>query len=183
MLHKLSEVYNTIWQYLSYAHLTDYIVPAVIKVCIVLAFFIANRIILRMVIKGTSNFCKRKHINSHTCLLIKKTIRYSINILTIILALQNIGIQITPLVTALGVSGVALSFGMKDTISNIIAGVLIMAYQQFKVGDHIKIKDWQGTVIDINIRYTTLQADDMTVFIPNSVLYSATFGIIQEKEK
>ena len=70
---------------------------------------------------------------------------------------------------------------MKDMISNIIAGMLIMAYQQFKVGDEIKIKDWQGKVIDINIRYTTLQTEEMTVFVPNSVLYSTTVAIIKPK--
>ena len=47
----------------------------------------------------------------------------------------------------------------------------LLQYAEQKINDEIKIKDWQGKVIDINIRYTTIETEDMTVFIPNSVLY------------
>lgn len=174
----LKNILNT-----SYQELVANIPVITTKIFTIIAIILASRMLQRLASKSISNICKTKQIDRHTCLIIQKTVRYSITALGTVLALQNIGVEVSPLITAMGISGVALSFGMKDTISNTIAGVLIMAYRQFKVGDHIKIKDWEGKVIDINIRYTTIHTDDMTVFIPNSVLYSATFAIIHSQDK
>jgi len=176
------EYLNNFLQF-SYHEIISHIATISIKVVIIIAIFITSRILKRLSDRSMKNVCKRRNIDHHTCMILKKTIRYSITALAIILALQNTGVEVSPLIAALGISGVALSFGMKDTISNIIAGILIMVYQQFKVGDHIKIKDWQGKVIDINIRYTTLHTDDMTVFVPNSVLYTTTVAIIHQKDQ
>lgn len=177
------EFLQNILTYFSYENMSQLLIPITIKATIIIATLIAVRVLIHFTNKGISNFCRRKNINSHSCLIMKKAVRYSIRIFALVFILQNIGINVSALITALGVSGVALSFGMKDTVSNIIAGILIMAYQQFKIGDHIKIKDWQGEVIDINIRYTTIKTEDMTVFIPNSVLYSTTMAIMQKKER
>ncbi|MBM17681.1 MAG: hypothetical protein CL947_01275 [Epsilonproteobacteria bacterium] len=165
----------------SYKNLSENALSISMKTLTVLTIIIGGYFAEKFIINALKHFLENKKVNKHSALLIRKIIRYSINLLLIILILQNLGVEISPLIGALGISGVALSFGMKDMISNIIAGMLIMAYQQFKVGDEIKIKDWQGKVIDINIRYTTLQTEEMTVFVPNSVLYSTTVAIIKPK--
>ena len=177
MLHKF---YELLLSYMSYQKVAELVTSGTLKCLILIATAIAVRIIIKVATKSMTKICKRKQIDHHTCHVLNKGIKYSIRALGLIFALQNIGINVSALITALGISGVAISFGMKDTISNIIAGILIMIYKQFKINDHIKIKDCQGTVIDINIRYTTLKTDDATVFIPNSVLYSSTMAIINK---
>ncbi|NBV40898.1 mechanosensitive ion channel [bacterium] len=71
--------------------------------------------------------------------------------------LENIGISVGPLLATVGVTGIALGFAVKDIVSNIMCGILIIIYRPFKAGDKIKMKDWEGTVQTITIRNTILK--------------------------
>lgn len=85
------------------------------------------------------------------------------------------GVQPTAFVAALGVTSVALSFGLQTTISNIISGLGLMFAHVFEVGDWIEVGSYQGAVTDISWRSTTIRTlvGDVVV-IPNSVLNSTT---------
>lgn len=172
------EYLNNILQFSDH-EIASHITAISIKAVKVIAIFITSRMLKRFTDRSIKNVCKLRNIDYHTCMLLRKSVRYSITILAAILILQNLGVEVSPLIAAMGISGVAVSFGLKDIIANIIAGIFIMVYQQFKVGDHIKIKDWEGKITDINIRYTTLQSDNMTVFVPNSILYTTTVAVIE----
>lgn len=97
-----------------------------------------------------------------------------------IIILENAGVSVGPLLATLGVTGVAIGFAVKDIISNIVCGVLIIIYRPFKAGDKIIIKDWQGIVQTINIRNTIIKHENMTILVPNTKMYSETIAIIKE---
>lgn len=81
---------------------------------------------------------------------------------------------ITPgsLIAGLGIGSVALGFAFKDIMQNLLAGFLILLYRPFKIGDQIKINEFEGTVEDINVRATKIKTyDGERVVIPNSDLY------------
>ena len=74
---------------------------------------------------------------------------------------------------ALGIGGLALSLGMQDTISNLIAGVLISLLGNVLPGDFVEINNRRGFVHDVSLRYTTITTlTGETVVIPNSVINS-----------
>lgn len=81
------------------------------------------------------------------------------------------GIQPTAFVTALGVTSLVISFGMQDTVSNVVAGLGLMAGKVVQPGDAVKISGFSGTVVDVNWRSTTVR-DRLgnEQVIPNSVL-------------
>lgn len=82
------------------------------------------------------------------------------------------GISAGDLFAGLGIGSVALGFAFKDVLQNLFAGFLILLYRPFHIGDQIKIKDYEGTVEDINIRATKMKTyDGERVVIPNSDLY------------
>lgn len=85
------------------------------------------------------------------------------------------GIQPTAFVAALGVTSVALSFGLQTTISNVISGLGLMLGHVIEVGDWIEVGGYQGVVTDITWRSTTIKAliGDIIV-IPNSILNTTT---------
>ncbi len=87
-------------------------------------------------------------------------------------ALGTLGINVTAMVAGLGLTGFALSFALKDVLANAVAGVLILFYQPFLRGDWISVKGMAGKVDSINLRYTTLIADDERMLIPNSVIFT-----------
>lgn len=85
------------------------------------------------------------------------------------------GIQPTAFVAALGVTSIAISFGLQTTISNVISGLGLMLAHVIEVGDWIEVGSYQGMVTDITWRATTIRSliGDVIV-IPNSVLNTTT---------
>lgn len=103
-------------------------------------------------------------------------IRVLIWSLALLLVLEPVfGVQPTAFVTALGVTSVAISFGLQTTISNVISGIGLMIGHIIEVGDWIEVGGYQGVVTDITWRSTTIKAliGDVIV-IPNSVLNTTT---------
>jgi len=100
--------------------------------------------------------------------LVIRILKWTVIIIGSITALGTLGINVQALVAGLGLTGFALGLAFKDFLSNTIAGILIIIYKPFKLGDTIKISSFEGKVVDINLRYTVLEVDDKKIFIPNS---------------
>ncbi len=90
----------------------------------------------------------------------------------LVTALGTVGVDVTALVTGLGLTGFAVGFALKDIISNALSGILILAYKPFRHGDQVTVSDQSGKVTEINLRYTVLDAEDKTVFVPNANLFT-----------
>jgi MscS family membrane protein len=89
------------------------------------------------------------------------------------IVLDRLGINISALVTALGIGGLALSLAAQETIANMISGIIIMIDAPFRVGDRIEIQglDTWGDVVDIGLRTTRIRTlDNRMVIVPNSSL-------------
>ena len=69
-------------------------------------------------------------------------------------------------------TGFAFGFAFKDMLSNFISGVIIFIYEPFKLGDSVEIEKKIGKVIDINLRYVTLETDTENILVPNSLCVS-----------
>ncbi|MCP4692016.1 MAG: mechanosensitive ion channel family protein [Desulfobacterales bacterium] len=95
--------------------------------------------------------------------------------IALIMALDMIGVNVMPFITGAGVAGLAIGFAAKDTLSNFIAGILLIIDRPFEVGDRIEIWNspsnsarW-GDVLDIGLRATRIRTtDNIIVIIPNN---------------
>jgi len=95
--------------------------------------------------------------------------------IAILLALDVLGINVMPFVAGAGVAGIAVGFAAKDTLSNLIAGILLIIDRPFEVGDRIEVwsapvnsATW-GDVIDIGLRATKIRTtDNIVIVIPNN---------------
>jgi small-conductance mechanosensitive channel len=93
----------------------------------------------------------------------------------VILALDILGINVMPFVAGAGVAGIAIGFAAKDTLSNLIAGVLLIIDRPFEMGDRIEVwsapagsATW-GDVVDIGLRATKIKTtDNIVIIIPNN---------------
>lgn len=96
-------------------------------------------------------------------------------IVGILVTLQYLGISITPMLTALGVGGIAVALALQDTLSNIFAGIHILISQQIKPGDYIELDSGQeGFVNDISWRTTSIRTiTNNMVLVPNAKLAGA----------
>jgi len=101
-----------------------------------------------------------------------KVLVYVIGILII---LQSLGISIAPILTALGVGGLAVALALQDTLGNLFAGIHVIASGQLKPGHYLRLSSGEeGYVTDITWRYTTIRAlPNNMIIVPNSKLASA----------
>jgi small-conductance mechanosensitive channel len=89
--------------------------------------------------------------------------------------LQTLGVSVTPVLGALGVGGLAVALALQDTLSNLFAGLHIIASRQVRIGDYVKLDSGQeGYVTDIQWRNTSIRAlANNMILVPNSKLASA----------
>ncbi len=93
----------------------------------------------------------------------------------VILALDILGVNVMPFIAGAGVAGIAIGFAAKDTLSNLIAGVLLIIDRPFEIGDRIEVwsapagsATW-GDVVDIGLRATKIKTtDNIVIIIPNN---------------
>ena len=96
-------------------------------------------------------------------------------IIGILVLLQSLGISIAPILTALGVGGLAVALALQDTLSNLFAGIHVIASRKIRPGDYVALENGQeGYVEDITWRYTTVRMlSNSMVIIPNAKLASS----------
>jgi small-conductance mechanosensitive channel len=96
-------------------------------------------------------------------------------ILGILLILSAVGARITPILTALGVGGLAVALALQDTLSNLFAGFYVAVAGQVRLGDYIKLNTGEeGYVTDIGWRATTIRGlGNNLVIVPNAKLGQA----------
>ena len=84
----------------------------------------------------------------------------------------------------LGIGGVAIGFAFRDILQNLLAGILLLLTQPFRLGDQIRTGEFEGTVEDIRIRATTIRTyDNRRAVIPNSDLFSGKVLVNTAYEK
>ena len=101
---------------------------------------------------------------------------YSMGVLVI---LQYYGISVAPIITTLGVGGVAVALALQETLANIFAGLHLLLSKQIRIGDYIHLSSGEeGRVTDINWRYTTIipAGDGNTIVIPNQSIAKANIS-------
>jgi small-conductance mechanosensitive channel len=108
-------------------------------------------------------------------LLINKLFHYTLVAFGLVMALDQMGVNVTAALAGVGVAGIAVGFAAQDTLTNIIAGITIFVDQPFKVGDWIKTGDMYGKVSEITLRTTRIRTNRNTwVVIPNHALIDST---------
>jgi small conductance mechanosensitive channel len=85
-----------------------------------------------------------------------------------IMALQNLGVELLPLIAGLGIAGAGIALAMQGVLGNVVAGLTIIFSRPFRVGDYISIVNEEGEVLEIKLFNTTLGHPDLSrVVIPN----------------
>jgi len=117
---------------------------------------------------------KAKDVLPSTSLFVNLT-RIVIIGIGILVILHSLGISIAPLLTALGIGGLAVALALQDTLSNLFAGLHILMTRQIKPGDYVRLESGEeGFVVDITWRNTTIrELPNNYIIVPNSKLAQA----------
>ncbi|BBB91431.1 MAG TPA: mechanosensitive ion channel family protein [Methylomusa anaerophila] len=103
------------------------------------------------------------------------TIDLTVYAIGILVLLESFGVSISPLITALGVGGLATALALQDTLANLISGINILVSKQIKMGDFVKLSTGEeGHVVDMNWRNTTIKSpSENMVVVPNQKIASS----------
>lgn len=119
-----------------------------------------------------ARFCKHRLVDETLAKFLCRASKYCIIGFGIIAALQAMNVPVETLIAGIGLSGLVLGIAMKDVVSNAVSGVMLLLFRPFRHRDHIKVGDFAGEVIDIDMRYTHLDSGETIVFVPNAMMFS-----------
>lgn len=144
--------------------------PRLLSALIIVAVgFIAAKYITKLIIKTM----KKGKVDETVKSFLGSIISVILKILVIICALGTLGIDMTSIITVLGTATVAIGLALKDSMANIASGVLIIINKPFKLGDYLETEGLNGTVMKIEMMYTTLlSSDGKEIILPNSRITS-----------
>ena len=137
-------------------------------IVIIVAFWLAGKLAEYLI-------CRFRHQMPHSgglLQLLGRTAKIAVMTLGFATALGTMGVNVSALVAGLGLTGFALGFAFRDVLSNLLAGILLLLFRPFGVGDFISVVGLDGEVISIDLRYTILKQPDKKVLIPNSSLFT-----------
>lgn len=101
-----------------------------------------------------------------------RLVRYLVLVFTAIAVLSQFGIQTASLIAVLGAAGLAVGLAMQGTLSNIAAGVMLLIFRPFRIGDYVEVSGQAGTVAAINLFITELTTpDNKQIIVPNSNIW------------
>ncbi|MBL8796430.1 MAG: mechanosensitive ion channel [Planctomycetia bacterium] len=141
--------------------------PRLLTGIVVLAVF---WLIARSAQRVAQRLAEARHVDHDLTLLLGRIAGTCLFLFGVITALGTLGIDISALVAGLGLTGFALGFALRDIISNALSGMLVIWYKPFKHGDRIAVTALEGTVADVNLRYTVLVDGGKKIFVPNASL-------------
>ena len=140
-----------------------------------IAIFFVGKWVVNLVIKGMLNAMQKSDMDVTLRRFITNLSRMLLMLFVIIAAIHQLGVQTASLIALLGAAGLAVGLALQGSLSNFAAGVLIVLFRPYKVGDWIEGGGVSGAVEEVQILTTVLKTgDNKRVIIPNSQIMGST---------
>ena len=138
------------------------------KLLVAAMIMIAGVVVARWAARATGRALHRLDLEPPVRTLLTRLARMLVISMFAIMALQNLGVELLPLIAGLGVAGAGIALAMQGVLSNVVAGLTIIFTKPYRVGEYIAIVGVEGQVEGISMFSTTLtHADRSRVVIPN----------------
>lgn len=138
------------------------------KLLVALLILLAGVYVGRWIGRVTDKMLARLGLDETVRLLLVRIVRMLVFGMFLIMALQNLGVELLPLIAGLGVAGAGIALAMQGVLGNLAAGLTIVFTRPFQVGEYVSIADEEGLVEEIRLFSTVLSHPDRSrVVIPN----------------
>ncbi|MDF1740840.1 MAG: mechanosensitive ion channel [Verrucomicrobiales bacterium] len=150
-----------------------YAIPWGTKVILAILVYLIGSFIARWLLRLIEKGLGRSRLDGMLVNFVSNILRWVFTLLVIIVALEQLGIPTTSLITLLGAAGLAVGLALKDSLQNFASGVLLILFRPFRTGDFIEAGGKEGVVEEIRIFSTQLRTpDNREVTLPNGEVYS-----------
>jgi small-conductance mechanosensitive channel len=144
------------------------------KWLVALAILVVAWILARLVRKLVQKIVGRTSTEGHVDILIARGAEAAILGIGVVIALSEVGMSLSAAMATIGLASVGIGFALKDILSNLFAGIILLVQHPFTIGDQVRVGEQEGTVENIRVRDTqVLTYDGERVFIPNQTVFNS----------
>src|SRR5579871_4090018 len=156
------------------------------KLLVAILILVAGVVVSGWLARGAARTLHRFELEPPVRSLLTRVLRALVLAMFAILALQNLGVELLPLIAGLSVAGAGIALATQGVLSNVVAGLTIIFTKPYRVGDYIEIVAVQGLVQQITIFNTVLlHSDHSRVVVPNRKIVGEilhNYGEIRQAE-
>lgn len=146
------------------------------RILAAIAIFVIGRWVTRWLVNALGRIMQRRDVEPTVARFLQNLANAVLLVVNILAALNALGIPTASMLAVMGAAGLAIGLALKDSLSNIASGVLMVAFRPFRVGDFVECAGTKGKVEKISVFYTELRSiDNKLVIVPNSLV---TSGVI-----
>jgi small conductance mechanosensitive channel len=139
-----------------------------INVAIAIAIFYVGKLVVGLIVRGMRKVMRRQEVDQTLETFVCNLVRIILMAVVIIAAIGQIGIQTTSFIAIFGAAGLAVGLALQGSLSNFAAGVLIVLFRPYKVGDFVEAAGIAGVVEQVQILTTILKTgDNKQIIVPN----------------
>jgi small conductance mechanosensitive channel len=136
---------------------------------IAILIYYVGRFVIRLVVGGLHKVMQKQEVDKTLETFVCNLVRTALLIVVIIAAIGALGIQTTSFIAIFGAAGLAVGLALQGSLSNFAAGVLIVLFRPYRVGDYVEAAGVAGTVLQVQILTTVLKTpDNKQIIVPNS---------------
>lgn len=139
-----------------------------IKLIAAIAIFYVGRIVARFVTRGVRKLMQAQNVDKILETFVSNLVYWALMLFVIVAAINQIGVQTTSLIAIMGAAGLAVGLALQGSLANFAAGVLIVLFRPYRVGDFVEAAGISGSVVQVQILTTILKtADNKQIVVPN----------------
>lgn len=162
----------------------DMIVSYAVSAAGAIVFLFIAFIVAGIVRRATTGTLRKAKVDETLARFLGTIARWGIVILALVAAMGMFGIKTTSFVAIIGAAGLAIALSFQGTLGSLAAGVMLLLFRPFKVGDFIKTAGEAGTVFEIGLVATALDTpDNRRVIIPNGAIFGSTIENVSHHEE
>jgi len=136
---------------------------------IAILIFYIGRFVVRLVVRAMTKVMDRQDVDKTLQKFVGNLVNMALMVVVIIAAIGALGIQTTSFIAIFGAAGLAVGLALQGSLSNFAAGVLIVLFRPYKVGDYVEAAGIAGSVEEVQILTTVLKTpDNKKIIVPNS---------------
>ena len=163
--------FETLWE-----NLIAFLPVLLARIAISAVYIVITAVIIKLIFRFFDGLEKRSEkFTPIISQLSKKVVKVTFWGLCVIGVLQTFGINLTPIIAGLGITGVVLGFALQESISSFFSGVMIAINNPFRLGDYVEVGGIGGTVVSIDLMCVTLSTpDNKRITMNNKTVWGST---------
>ena len=140
-----------------------------VKILVAIAIFYVGRLVARTLTKTLHKLMQKQEVDKILETFICNLVYWLVMLFVIIAAINHVGIETTSLIAVMGAAGLAVGLALQGSLSNFAAGVLIVIFRPYRVGDYVEAAGVAGTIMQVQILTTMMKTpDNKEIIVPNS---------------